>query len=431
MVAEDIDVKYEDAIKRCKPSFRSKLEHSVSLLRKAEGLAKMYDNDDGFFLAFSGGKDSQALYHVTKMAGVLFKGHFSPTSVDPPDLIRFIKNEYPSVEWGHLDFSIYQRAVERRILPTMRVRWCCADFKETAGAGKVTLIGIRKEESARRAKRHEVEVSNKKFSGSLDEFEDWSKAEIERKTKRKSKRKINEDEFSVKSDSEVHCINGKDSILISPIFDWTEKDIWYFLDKIIGAPHCNLYDEGYKRIGCILCPMSSLKSKQRDIERFPHVKRNWIKAIKEIRSGGGYSKKDLYGGTSQQNGCSRHYHEKRDSERKQQNIWTSGRIQKAIPIGRTFGHRFTREQFNDASRWKPTTPTHSKTTMGQQTHNTSLRQERCSGFSESPASGGVDAGQWTEDEIAEAIFDWWISGKPYKQWYSDKYLQQEIEFDTE
>ena len=398
MVAEDIDVKYEDAIKRCKPSFRSKLEHSVTLLRKAEGLAKMYDNDDGFFLAFSGGKDSQALYHVTKMAGVLFKGHFSPTSVDPPDLIRFIKNEYPSVEWGHLDFSIYQRAVERRILPTMRVRWCCADFKETAGAGKVTLIGIRKEESARRAKRHEVEVSNKKFSGSLDEFEDWSKAEIERKTKRKTKRKINEDEFSVKSDSEVHCINGKDSILISPIFDWTEKDIWYFLNDIIKAPHCKLYDEGYKRIGCILCPMSSPKSKQRDIERFPHVKRNWIKAIKEIRRGGVFKEEFIW--------------------------WNIPRdwMQQTLQRGKCLGQHITSRKL----------PLHlCKTTMGQQTHNTSLRQERCSGFSESPASCGVDAGQWTEDEIAEAIFDWWISGKPYKQWYSDKYLQQEIEFDTE
>ena len=398
MVAEDIDVKYEDAIKRCKPSFRSKLEHSVTLLRKAEGLAKMYDNDDGFFLAFSGGKDSQALYHVTKMAGVLFKGHFSPTSVDPPDLIRLIMNEYRSVEWGHLDFSIYQRAVERRILPTMRVRWCCADFKETAGAGKVTLIGIRKEESARRAKRHEVEVSNKKFSGSLDEFEDWSKAEIERKTNRKSKRKINEDEFSVKSDSEVHCINGKDSILISPIFDWTEKDIWYFLDKIIGAPHCKLYDEGYKRIGCILCPMSSPKSKQRDIERFPHVKRNWIKAIKEIRRGGVFKEEFIW--------------------------WNIPRdwMQQTLQRGKCLGQHITSRKL----------PLHlCKTTMWQQTHNTSLRRERCNGFSESPASGGVDAGQWTEDEIAEAIFDWWISGKPYKQWYSDKYLQQEIEFDTE
>lgn len=378
MVAEDIDVKYEDAIKRCNPSFRSKLEHSVTLLRKAEGLAKMYDNEDGFFLAFSGGKDSQALYHVTKMAGVLFKGHFSPTSVDPPDLIRFIKNEYPSVEWGHLDFSIYKRAVERRILPTMRVRWCCADFKETAGAGKVTLIGIRKEESARRAKRHEVEVSNKKFSGSLDEFEDWSKAEIERKTNRKSKRKINEDEFSVKQDSEVHCINGKDSILISPIFDWTEKDIWYFLNDIIKAPHCKLYDEGYKRIGCILCPMSSPKSKQRDIERFPHVKRNWIKAIKEIRSGGGYSKTDLYGGTSRQSGWSEHCSKDGNSTRRL--IPTTPA--RGIHTGRAFGYRFTREEFNCASRWTPTTPPLHlcKTTMGQQTHNTSLRQERCNGF---------------------------------------------------
>ena len=91
-----------------------------------------------------------------------------------------------------------------------------------------------------------------------------------------------------------------------------------------------------------------------------------------------------------------------------------------------------REMFGATHCFPQITPLHlCKTTMGQQTHNTSLRQERCSGFSESPASCGVDAGQWTEDEIAEAIFDWWISGKPYKQWYSDKYLQQEIEFDTE
>lgn len=391
MIAEQIDIEYDEALSRCNPSFRSKLEHSVTLLRKAEGLAKMYDNEDGFFLAFSGGKDSQALYHVTKMAGVLFKGHFSPTSVDPPDLIRFIKNEYPSVEWGHLDFSIYQRAVERRILPTMRVRWCCADFKETAGAGKVTLIGIRKEESARRAKRHEVEVSNKKFSGSLDEFEDWSKAEIERKSKRKSKRKINEDEFSVKSDSEVHCINGKDSILISPIFDWTEKDVWYFLNNVVKAPHCSLYDEGYTRIGCILCPMSTPKSKLRDIKRFPHVKRKWIEAIKAIRNERAlHTIRGLWGNRENPRECAA------------EKIHLSGMAQ----IRRELDY-----------------------TTEQQTLSMSLPKGQSDGFSESPASGGVDAGQWTEDEIAEAIFDWWISGKPYKQWYAEKYLQQKIDFD--
>ena len=273
------------------PNLRKKIQHSVELIRKAEKIALMYDPDNGYFNTFSGGKDSQALFHIVKMSGVKFKTYMSLTSVDPGDVIRFVKTEYPSVIRQKPKMSIFQKAVERGILPTMRVRWCCADFKESAGAGKVTLIGIRKEESARRAKRHEVEVSSKKFSGDLDEFENWSKSEIESKTKRKSKRKINEDEFSVKTDNEVRCINGKDSILISPIFDWTEKDIWYFLNNVIKAPHCGLYDEGYKRLGCILCPMSQPKQKRMEMQRFPHVKRNWIEAIKKIRRGGGIQRR--------------------------------------------------------------------------------------------------------------------------------------------
>lgn len=269
-----------------KKLFKEKLEHSIDLLQKAEKLALMYDKQDGFYLAFSGGKDSQALYHVAKMAGVKFKGHMSLTSVDPPQVIRFVKHNYPDVELHKPKMSMYDKAVEMGILPTMRVRWCCAEYKESAGAGKVTLIGIRAAESARRAKRHEVEVSSRKFSGDLNGFEIWSKSVIEKKTA-KMKRKVNEDEFSVKSDNEVRCINGKDSILVSPIFQWTDKDVWYFLNEIVQVPHCELYDMGYTRIGCILCPMASKKSKLRDMKMFPHVKRGWIKAIKAIREGGG------------------------------------------------------------------------------------------------------------------------------------------------
>lgn len=227
------------------------------------------------------------------MAGVKFKAHMSLTSVDPPQVIRFVKNVYPDVVLHKPKMSIYQRAVERGILPTMRVRWCCADFKESAGAGKVTLIGIRKEESARRAKRHEVEVSDRKFGGNLEEFEAWSKTQIE-KQQNKSKRKINEDEFSVKADNEVRCINGKDSILISPIFDWSEKDVWYFLNEVAKVPHCSLYDEGWHRIGCIGCPMSSHRQKMIENKRYPHVKRGWIKAIKAIRNRGGCIQKRIY-----------------------------------------------------------------------------------------------------------------------------------------
>ena len=292
--AEDINMSYEEALQLAPPQLRKKIQHSVELIRKAEKIALMYDPENGFYNTFSGGKDSQTLFHIVKISGVKFKTYMSLTSGDPADVIRFVKTEYPSVVRQKPEMSIFQRAVERGILPTMRVRWCCADFKESTGEGKVTLIGIRKEESARRAKRHEVEVSNRKFSGDLDEFLKWRDDEIVRKQNRKSKRKINEDEFSVISDNEVRCINGKDSILISPIFDWNDKDVWYFLNNIIKAPHCKLYDEGQSRIGCILCPMANLKQKLKDVERYPHVKRNWIKAIKEIRNEGGGIQRRLY-----------------------------------------------------------------------------------------------------------------------------------------
>lgn len=277
-------------MKNIKPiGFDEKLQHSLMLLQKAEKIALRYDCCNGYYLAFSGGKDSQALYHVAKLAGVIFKAHMNLTSVDPPQVIRFVRKHYPDVVTHAPKKSIYQIAVEKGILPSKRIRWCCQEMKETAGAGKVTLIGIRKKESARRAKRNEVEVTSRKFSGNLKGFEVWQAKELEkreakliRKMKREGKQ-INEDEFTLQKDNVVRCINGKDSILISPIFEWTERDVWYFLNNVVKVPHCELYDMGHRRIGCILCPMSQLKQKVREIKDFPHVKHNWIKAIKNIR----------------------------------------------------------------------------------------------------------------------------------------------------
>ena len=234
-------------------SLKKKIEYSINLLQKAEKMALRLDPENGFWLAFSGGKDSQALYHIAKMAGVKFKAHMNLTSVDPPEVIRFVKRQYPDVELIKPRMSIFEMAKEKRILPTQKIRWCCAEYKEINGAGKVTLIGIRKQESVRRSKRNEVELSKHKFSGNFDQ---WSEHE----------------------EKMVACVGGKDKILVSPIIYWTERDVWEFLNEN-GIPHCELYDQGYTRIGCICCPMSSCRNKIRDIKRWPHVKRNWIKTI--------------------------------------------------------------------------------------------------------------------------------------------------------
>lgn len=264
---------YEEALAKARPGLRYKMEQTVALLRKAERLALRYDPDDGFWLAMSGGKDSQALYHITELSGVKFKAHFSPTTVDPPQLIRFIRRQYPEVEFGKVEKSMYQMAKEKKMPPTQRLRWCCAEFKESAGAGKVTLTGIRKAESTRRAKRKEVEVSGHKFSGDIEEFSNWSEEKI-----RKQYKNINQDEFSRDKQQEIRCINGKDSIIVNPMLEWSDADVWDFLNKVMEVPHCELYDPPYNqhRIGCILCPMAGPKQHARDIELWPHAKERWM-----------------------------------------------------------------------------------------------------------------------------------------------------------
>ena len=113
---------------------------------------------------------------------------------------------------------------------------------------------------------------------------------------KKKYKNLNQDQFSYDKEKEIRCINGKDSILISPIIDWTERDVWEFLNDVVKVPHCELYDKGYKRIGCILCPMSNPKQKRREIHDFPYVKEKWLQAIEKIRSGGaGVAQRDYLG----------------------------------------------------------------------------------------------------------------------------------------
>lgn len=257
-----IDITLEEALSRASGTLRAKIEYSIDLIRKSEKMALRLDPEDGFYNTFSGGKDSQCLYHLVKMAGVKAKTHMNLTSVDPPEVIRFVKRNYPDVELIKPKMSIYDMAKKKHLIPTRRFRWCCAEYKEMSGAGKVTLIGIRKEESARRAKREEISTSIK-GQWAEETFDQWSEHE----------------------EQMVTCVGGKDKILVSPIIYWTESDVWEFLNSN-KIPHCVLYDQGFTRIGCICCPMSQPNQKRKEFERWPHVKRNWVKTIQWLIDNG-------------------------------------------------------------------------------------------------------------------------------------------------
>lgn len=390
------DITVDNALQKASVGLRKKMEYTLQLLQKAEKIALSYDQEDGFYLAFSGGKDSQALLHMAQLAGVKFRAHMNLTSVDPPEVIRFVRTNYKEVELNKPHKSIFRIAVEKQILPTQRVRWCCAEYKENAGAGKVTLIGIRHKESSRRAKRNEVEISNRKFSGSLDDFEEYRQEQKAKRARRRSK-KDGVNITNADNEQTLGCINGKESLLISPIINWSEHDVWEFLNDVVSVPHCSLYDEGMKRIGCIGCPMSSRKQKLFENKRYPHVKRNWIKAIKAIRAGGVFKREYIW------------WNIRKD--------WAPLRSVRGIAQDAD-GYIKHSESANSGC---------GQTATGRQT--VGLWALAAPGFSESSSSDRLTEEQ--EDEIAENIYDWWISGVSYKKWYAQKFLQLKFNFDED
>ena len=238
-----------------------KIAYSIALLRRAETLA-LRMSPDGYHLAFSGGKDSVALYHLAKMAGVKFKAHMQITTIDPPELMRFVRSQYPDVVLHRPEINIYKLIEKKKMLPIRTKRYCCAYLKEQAGGGTVTLLGIRAAESPRRAARNEVQIGNHRFSGSFDQFN-----------------RNKERDFA--------CVGGKDKIMLSPIYRWQDSDVWNFI-RGNNLPYCRLYDEGYQRIGCIFCPMSSVKNQARDRRRYPGVERAIKRSIQYLIDTNGY-----------------------------------------------------------------------------------------------------------------------------------------------
>ena len=396
------NVTLEQALAKASKMLQEKMMYSIDLLKKAERLALAYGGGNGYYLAFSGGKDSQALYHIAELAGVKFDAHMNFTSVDPPEVIRFVKKSYPEVDFIKPKKSIYQLAVEKQILPTMRVRWCCAEYKENSGAGRVTLIGIRHQESSRRAKRNEVEIPNRKYSGTLEGLDEY-RNELKAKRARRKSKKDGVNITNADQEQTLGCISGKESLLISPIIHWTEQDVWEFLNKVMEVPHCSLYDEGWHRIGCIGCPMSSVNQKKIENIRYPHVKRNWIKAIKAIRRGGGFRREHIW------------WNIKAD--------WMPIRnVRGLLRTQAATSSIQSRIQLDSTNN-----PTGDKKRKQEAKHGNMVscnaRVLDCS------SSGRLTEEQ--ENEIAENIYDWWISGKSYKEWYADKFLQTKLEFPEE
>jgi len=186
---------------------------------------------EGYWIAFSGGKDSITIYELVKIAGVKFEAHYNFTTIDPPELVKFIKDNYSEVQIDKPKESFF-KLVERKGYPTRQCRWCCDVLKEQGGSGRKIVTGIRKQESVKRSKRRMVEF----------------------------------------------CYKKKNTIYINPIIDWLDSDVWDFI-KIQKLKYCCLYDQGWTRIGCLFCPMAGRERRLYEATLYPKYAKAFVLAF--------------------------------------------------------------------------------------------------------------------------------------------------------
>ena len=255
------------------------------LERKVENAIKRlqtFEPPEGYYVAFSGGKDSQCVYHLCKMAGVKFDAHYAITSVDPPELIRFIREHYPDVIWERQydkdgkPITMWNLIASHTLPPTRKVRYCCASLKEPGGAGRIVVTGVRWAESINRKKTHDVVGFRGKPKSTIKIADELG---AEYKLNKHGEVIMNDDNDANRRMVE-QCYRTRKT-MVNPIVDWTDEDVWNFLNSN-SIPHCSLYDEGFKRLGCIGCPLSGSANMIRDFERWPKYKELYIRAFQHM-----------------------------------------------------------------------------------------------------------------------------------------------------
>lgn len=263
--------------------FQDTLFGMVDKVQRSINRLRAFEPEEGYYLAFSGGKDSQCVYHLAKLAGVRFEAHYSVTTIDPPELMRFIRDAYPDVVWDHpvdssgSPTSMWKIIAEHPTPPTRANRYCCATLKEPQGKGRVVVTGVRWAESINRRETHgvaDIITSSKRLI----------KAQLSNnpaaETNRHGSLVLMDD--NDESKRVVDQCFKKNKTVINPIIDWDDTDVWEFLNEVVAVQHCSLYDEGFLRIGCVGCPLQGKKGMLRGFERWPRYRELYIAAFAKM-----------------------------------------------------------------------------------------------------------------------------------------------------
>lgn len=237
-----------------------------------ERLKAFEPTDEPYYLCYSGGKDSDCIRILADLAGVRHDIVHNLTTVDAPETVRYIK-AIPNVQIEMPKYSMWQLIEKKKFPPTRLIRYCCDELKEKGGKGRIKVTGVRWAESNNRKRNQSLVtiVGKPKTTIALAE-------ELQAEYEQSSKGGIILNTDNDESRRMVEQCYRTTSTLVNPIIDWTDEDVWDFLNYY-GCKSNPLYQCGMKRIGCIGCPMQSGEKMKLDFVRYPKYRDNYLRAF--------------------------------------------------------------------------------------------------------------------------------------------------------
>jgi cysteine desulfurase/selenocysteine lyase len=219
--------------------------HLKNLERNAIRAIKQHIRDRPTInVSFSGGKDSTAVLHIARKAGVT-KAFFIDTGIEFPETIAFVRSEGVDIVQKAVDFW---QAAEKAGPPGKDNRWCCKLLK--LHPLKLYLAGV----------GPCVTVQGNRW------YESWNRAGL--------------DETSQNPANPLQ-------LNISPIRNWRALEVFLYLwwQRLTINP---LYDKGLERIGCFLCP-AMLESEYEELRTIqPSFAERWTAFLESWAAKKGY-----------------------------------------------------------------------------------------------------------------------------------------------
>lgn len=211
-----------------KEELRKKVDRAIRLLQSIKS--------DEIELSYSGGKDSDVILELAKMAGIKFRAIYKNTTIDPPYTIKHVKGKGVEIVRPKVTFA---NLIQSNGFPNQFMRFCCKHLKEYKVLDKA-IHGIRRAESVRRAKRYKEPTYCRVYS----------------------------------KDEKVE--------VFMPILEWTDEDVKEFVDYYKVKCHPLYYDNKgifhpERRLVCMCCPLASPTKRIEQFKKYPNMVKFYIR----------------------------------------------------------------------------------------------------------------------------------------------------------